>query len=139
SAVGISFPRQGVRVSRKFVLPFLLAAVASCAQAADAKPVDCTQLSAWLMAGVSTNRVARIAQDRGYSFVAIDSTVKTLRAAGADAGLIAVLQKGKPVEIASDTSCSPQLGPIAGLIQQKSYQQRSEEHTSELQSRGHLV
>src|SRR5437899_11881176 len=79
------------------------------------------------MAGVSTNRVARIAQDRGYSFVAIDSTVKTLRAAGADAGLIAVLQKGKPVEIASDTSCSHQLGPIAGLIQQKSYQQAQRE------------
>src|SRR6266481_3069680 len=66
------FPRRGVGVHRQ-TLVFLLftnlfVALAS-AQPNDSNAVNCTQFMAWTAGGVSSQRLARLVQQRGISFL----------------------------------------------------------------------
>ena len=48
---------------------FFLLSVALAAQSSESQPVSSVQLMAWLMAGVPSNRLVRIIQERGIAGV----------------------------------------------------------------------
>jgi len=77
-----------VRVKASLLLlSFVLAGVA---YPADTSAVDTTQLAAWLTAGVSNSRLARLVQERGLANLPTRNELCQLESAGADSTLIRV-------------------------------------------------
>lgn len=75
----------------------LAAASAYCSEAGsvDSSPVNTTQLTAWLMAGVSSGRLARLVGERGLATLPTRTELRQVEAAGADKDLVRVLVSGK--------------------------------------------
>ena len=69
---------------------FLLG-VALAAQSSESQPVNSAQLMAWLTAGVPSNRLVRIVQERGIAKVPGKEQIRQLESAGADANLVRTL------------------------------------------------
>src|ERR1700730_13754709 len=102
------FPARGVGVRRQ-ILVFLLftrfVAFASVQQN-DPGAVNCTQFMAWTASGVSSQRLIRIAQQRGISFTLDAATAQSLLTAGAEPAL---LQNLRTIESRSTSSDEAQV------------------------------
>ena len=117
---------------RRQTLVFLLftglfAGMAS-GQQNDPGAVSCTQFMAWSAGGMSSQRLLRVAQQRGISFTLDAPASQLLLTAGAEP---AVLQNLRKTSLGSthsapgkaDAGCSAPLAHTAELIQQKRYQE----------------
>ena len=78
------------------VLAALPLGVAFAAESSASRPVNSTQLMAWLAAGVPGNRLIRLVQERGIADVPGKEPTRQLEAAGADANLVHALKNSKP-------------------------------------------
>jgi tetratricopeptide (TPR) repeat protein len=78
-------------VKRRVLSVFVcVVAALTAAHSGDTQPVNTTQLMAWLIAGVSSNRLTRLVQQRGIS-AATAEELRQLQNAGADTDLIRTL------------------------------------------------
>jgi tetratricopeptide (TPR) repeat protein len=85
-------------VKRKFFVSFvLLLSLVAAASAADTKPVDATQLTAWLAAGISSTRLIHLVQERGLAHALAKQELAQLQAAGGEKNLIRALTTTKAV------------------------------------------
>ncbi|MGB8730418.1 MAG: tetratricopeptide repeat protein, partial [Candidatus Sulfotelmatobacter sp.] len=70
---------------------FFLLSAALAAQSSESQPVTSVQLMAWLMAGVPSNRLVRIIQERTIASVPGKDQIHQFEAAGADENLLRTL------------------------------------------------
>ncbi len=77
-----------------FLLLTLLPLLASAEQN-DLKPIDCTQLMAWIAGGVSTPRLQHLLRERTIGFFPNEATIKLLIRAGAEPVFIRSLRVTK--------------------------------------------
>ena len=87
--------------------------LAIAAHASEGRPVNSTELMAWLTAGVPCNRLIRIIQQRGIASIPNNEQIRQFEAAGADPILIRTLSNLKPSSAMSPVT--PQIPP--SLIQ----------------------
>src|SRR5438132_11848256 len=75
---------QGADVRRNPLVLLLLTLLPLLASAEqnDLKPIDCTQLMAWVAGGVSTPRLQHLLRDRKLGFVPDEAATKLLIRAG---------------------------------------------------------
>ncbi len=69
------------------------------------RSITATELMAWLIAGVPSNRLVRLLEERGVTGIATKEQMQQLQSAGADANLIATLAYVKAP--ASTTGAAP--------------------------------
>jgi Flp pilus assembly protein TadD len=86
------FPESRVKRKGMSVFLFLLGA-ALAARSSESQSVSSAELMAWLTAGVPSNRLARIVQERGVASVPGKKQIHQLAAAGADPALIHTLTR----------------------------------------------
>ena len=72
---------------------FLFVMLAATAASADTKPVDTTQLAAWLAGGVPSSRLIRLVKEQGLATVARAENLHQLESCGADPALIHFLSE----------------------------------------------
>ena len=114
-----------------FILGVAPAAHAGDGQPAGIQPATSTQLMAWLTAGVPSNRLVRIVEERGIAGVLSKEQLHQLESAGADANLIHVLAGRKPSAVAGNpTSEIP-----ASLLQAAAAARAQHFHEAELDLR----
>ncbi len=77
------------------VFVFFLGLVLS-ARSSDSQPVTSVQLMAWLTAGISSSRLARIVHERGIAATPGKEQIRQLESAGADANLVRTLKSLRP-------------------------------------------
>jgi tetratricopeptide (TPR) repeat protein len=89
-----------VRAKSLTFLLLISLAITSAATAAnsavnpnDTKPVDSTQLAAWLLGGVPSGRLIRLVKERGLATVARQENLRQLESAGADQALVHFLSE----------------------------------------------
>src|SRR5882724_5257682 len=120
--------RSPVRV--KFVFLFLIfSAVACIASASEAEPVNSTQVTAWLVGGVSSSRLARLVKERGLATLPTRSELHAAASAGAEKDLMTVLSAGKVRSAAVGDPVPAALLKAAAEARQQHY------HEAELQLR----
>lgn len=117
----VAFWPEGVPVNKSLLLLALYLGSLSPAQAGT-KPVTCTQLQAWLVAGVSNTRLAQIVEHRGALLNSKEPQPASLRKLGADADLLAALKQSGAVS-ESNPGCSPEFIGISNLVHAKQYAQ----------------
>ena len=101
---------------------FLLAALGlGAAQVSKPQPMTCTDVTAWLIGGISTDRLTQLVSQRGIAFSLSPDNEKQLRAAGAEAPLIRAIRNIQ-IDIGSSPPCSPALAKTAELTRQKQFQ-----------------
>jgi len=71
---------------------FFLATVA--AASVDSRPVNTTEIAAWLVGGVSSSRLARLVKERGLATLPTQAELRQLKAAGAKPELLQILSSG---------------------------------------------
>ena len=111
-----------------FLLFTALFAGLASAQQNDPSAVSCTQFMAWSAGGMSSQRLLRLAQQRGISFTLDAPASQLLLTAGAEPAVLQNLRKTSLGSIHSDpgkadAACSAPLAHAAELIQQKRYQE----------------
>ena len=84
------------------------------------KPLDCTQLIAWLTGGVSSHRLSQLVQERSIAFTADEAVSKTLLTAGADAAFIQNLHTLHALPM-SAVACPATLAQAGDLIRHKQH------------------
>src|SRR5579863_267704 len=96
----------------QFWLLFVLTVAASsvAGEAKDARPVNTTQLAAWLTGGVSSARLAHLVSVRGLATLPTQAELRQLEVAGAGKDLMRVASSGN--------AASAQIGPAipSGLL-----------------------
>jgi tetratricopeptide (TPR) repeat protein len=110
-------------VKPKFFLSlvFFLSMVAR-AFGVDTKPVDATQLAAWLAAGVSSTRLTRLVQEQGIVRVPVKQELAQLRTVGAEGNLLRALGASKAaVSTGTDTPIPSILVKAAAAARQHHY------------------
>jgi hypothetical protein len=65
------------------------------AHSSESQPVNSAQLMAWLTAGVPSNRLIRMIQERGMAGIPGKEQIRQLEVAGADANLVRTLHNLK--------------------------------------------
>ena len=105
----------------------------SLGDAAHARPLDRTQLTAWIVGGISNSRLARLAAERGVSFVMTPADEKQLRTAGANPELLKALRTARHNNV-SKALCPAALLKAAELAHAKKYEAAAGELTSLLHS-----
>jgi tetratricopeptide (TPR) repeat protein len=117
-----------VRVKSLFL--FLLFSAAACvASASETRPVNTTQVTAWLVGGVSSSRLARLVTERGLATLPTRAELHAVEAAGAEKDLMAVLSSGNVQSAAVGDSIPTALSKAAAEARQQRY------HEAELQLR----
>ena len=80
---------------RLYFFLFLFCAASVSALASDAvHPVNTTQLTAWLVGGVSSTRLTRLVKERGLANLPTHAELRQLEGAGADQDLLKLLNSG---------------------------------------------
>src|SRR5437588_12854427 len=87
---GLFPPGQGADVRRNalVLLLFTLLPLLASAEQNDLKPIDCTQLMAWIAGGVSSPRLQYLLRERTLGFFSNEAAIKLLMRAGAEAQVI---------------------------------------------------
>jgi Flp pilus assembly protein TadD len=119
--------RRGVSV----VLFLVGLILAIAAHASEGRPVNSTDLMAWLTAGVPCNRLIRIIQQRGIASIPNNEQIRQFEAAGANPILIRTLSNLKPSSAMSPVT--PQIPP--SLIQAAISAQSQRFHEADLDLR----
>ena len=126
-------------MKRKGLSVFLfLLGVALAAHSSETTPVNSVQLMAWLTAGVPSNRLVRIIQERGIANVPDKDAIRQLEAAGADANLSRTLRSLKPSagadsRISGTTISGPTTSEIPAVLIQAATDARAQHfHEAEL-------
>ncbi len=109
----------------------LAATAASCAEvcSAGSAAVDTTQLTAWLIGGVTTNRLARLVRERGLATLPTHAELRQVEAAGAGKDLMRVLTSGN-VQSASVGEPIPE-----ALLKAAAQARQQQYHAAELELR----
>jgi tetratricopeptide (TPR) repeat protein len=109
-------------VRGKWVCCFLLIAFAASAPAErnPSKPLECSQFMAWVIGGVSSQRLTRVAQQRGVAFAVDESAAEALQVSGAQPELI---QSLRAMHASGNASCPAPLAQAGALARQKRYQE----------------
>ena len=94
-----------------------------------AKPVDTTQLVAWLTGGVSSARLVRLVQERGLANLPTHTELRQVESAGAGKDLIRILNLGKMQSAQIGPAIPPALLRANTLARQQHY------HEAELELR----
>jgi len=124
-----------------FLLVSSLAATSAyCSEArsVDSSPVSTTQLTAWLMAGVSSSRLARLAEERGLATLPTHTELKQVDAAGAEKDLIRVLASGNVKSASVGMPISGQLIKAAAEARQQKYHEAELDLREVLRSDGSM-
>ncbi|PYV61956.1 MAG: hypothetical protein DMG97_41660, partial [Acidobacteria bacterium] len=103
-------------------LCLVLFTIPSVAESTEAKPLNCTQIMAWLTGGVSSHRLNQLVQGRNLAFPVDGAVANTLLTAGADLVLIQSLRT-LPISSpgTSATVCPAALAQAGDLISHKHY------------------
>src|SRR6201987_855666 len=106
-----------------FSITFLLAAIGSgTGQTSNPQPVSCTELTAWIVGGISTNRLTQLLSERGLAFPFTAASEKQLRTAGAEGPLLKALHTVRAVNAPDGKTCSAALTKAAESVSQKHYE-----------------
>ncbi len=87
----------------------------------DLKPIDCTQLMAWIAGGVSTPRLQHLLRERTIGFFPNEATIKLLIRAGAEPVFIRSLRATRSTPKASASACPAKLAQAGELVREKHY------------------
>src|SRR6267378_725031 len=74
---------------------FFCLSVVAAADTTKTKPVDTTQLTAWLTAGISSTRLVQLIHQRGIAVVPTENEIHQLQAFGADEKLVRTLARAR--------------------------------------------
>src|SRR5438105_10571337 len=104
-----------------FIFLFLFS-IPSASASNDAKPLDCTELTAWLAGGVSSHRLNQLVHARNIALTIDEAVANTLSTAGADPAFIQSLRT-LPTSIPETgvTVCPAALSQAGDLIRRKQY------------------
>jgi tetratricopeptide (TPR) repeat protein len=102
----------------------LVSAVA--AEASDQKPLTCTEITSWLIGGVSKTRLSNLVEQRGAGFIPSGVSGATLKAAGSDSTLLNTIRK-KQTGDALGSACAAGLAEAAQSFQEKKYEQAEQQ------------
>ena len=106
-----------------FSIASLLAAIGSgAAQTSNPQAVSCTELTAWVVGGISTSRLNQLVSERGLAFTLSPANEKQLRAAGAEAPLLKALRNMHAVNVGDGKGCPAALTKAAESAKQKHYE-----------------
>ena len=118
-----------VRAQALPIILLLLSLPAAVAQSAAARPVDTTQITAWLIGGVSSNRLARLAAERGLATLPTKTELRQVESTGAGKDLMRVLNSGNVQSAEVGPAIPAELLKAAAEARQQHY------HQAELQLR----
>ena len=103
------------------LLLFTLLPLLASAEQNDLKPIDCTQLMAWIAGGVSSPRLQYLLRERTLGFFSNEAAIKLLMRAGAEPLLIRSLRATKAIPQASASGCPAKLAQAGELVREKHY------------------
>jgi len=112
----------GVRPQALYFLLFTVFVMPATAQQNNPAPVTCTQFIAWTAGEVSSQRLNRLARERGIAFSLDSATSETLLAAGVEPALLPTLRSSTRGN-RDAAGCPAPLVHAAALMQQKKYQE----------------
>src|SRR5207253_150199 len=114
---------QGADVRRNplVLLLFTLLPLLASSNQNTLKPIDCTQLMAWIAGGVSSPRLQYLLRERTLGFFSNEAAIKQLTLAGADPLLISSLRATKAIPKASASACPAKLAQAGELVREKHY------------------
>jgi len=92
------------------------------AEASDQKPLSCTEITSWLIGGVSHTRLSNLVEQQGAGFIPSGVSGMALKAAGSDAALLSTI-RSKGAGSASGGACATGLAEAAQSFQAKKYEQ----------------
>jgi len=101
----------------------ILAATSSVSEvfAVDSPAVDTTQLTAWLIGGVSSSRLARLVEERSLATLPTHTELRQLEAAGAEKDLMRAVTSGKVQSASVGAPISDALLKAAAEARQQKY------------------
>jgi protein O-GlcNAc transferase len=109
-------------VTVKVVACVLLCGVCGIAEPGPAKPVDCSQLLTWMVAGVPAQRLLRLSRERGLAIALNEDMSSALSRAGANPDFIHQLQKTHVSEREGQVdTCPAQLTRAGTFVAQERY------------------
>jgi len=108
-------------VIRKVLTFILLFSLRGFAQTDALKPIDCSQLLTWMTAGIPSQRLLRLARERGVGFGLDEDTKNVLLSAGVDQGFIRALQSARSAK--TDSGCPADLVQAAALVHRQKYEE----------------
>ncbi|MBV8051913.1 MAG: tetratricopeptide repeat protein [Acidobacteriaceae bacterium] len=109
-------------MSLRLAVVVLLLISTGMAENRAAKPVDCSQLLTWMVAGIPNQRLSRLVAERGIRFHVGQSSAEFFASAGAGSDLLSEMRK--PGAFASGTQsseCPTELVQAAELVHQQHY------------------
>ncbi len=109
-------------MTAKLIGLVLLCGLCGIAERIPAKPVDCSQLLTWMVAGIPPQRLLRLSQERGLAFRVNEDVTGALYRAGAKPDFIRELEKvhGSDSERSQET-CPAELTRAATFVVQERY------------------
>jgi tetratricopeptide (TPR) repeat protein len=109
-------------VSLRLTVVVLLLISTGMAEDRAAKPVDCSQLLTWMVAGIPSQRLARLVAGRGIHFQVGESTAELLASVGTGNDLLAEMRKpGAFAAGMQSNECPYDLMQAAQLVHQRHY------------------
>jgi cytochrome c-type biogenesis protein CcmH/NrfG len=110
-------------VSLRLAAVVLLLISTGMAEERAAKPVDCSQLLTWMVAGIPSQRVTRLVAQRGIRFHVGQNTAGFLASAGVGNDLLTEMRKpGAFAAGAQSSECPTDLVQAAELVHQQNYE-----------------
>jgi tetratricopeptide (TPR) repeat protein len=108
-------------VRLKVGVVILLFSLGATAQDRAPKPIDCDQLLSWMVAGIPSQRLWRLAHERRIAFLPAGKSAEILSKAGASPDFIKDL--GTVTSSDENAHCSTQLAQAAAFVHQQNYDQ----------------
>jgi Flp pilus assembly protein TadD len=117
-----------VKVKFALVLSIFFVAV-TAAHSTDTQPLDTTELAAWLTAGISSDRLARLVEEHGLATLPTRNELRQFKEIGASKELLRVLSSGNAQSAKVGDAIPPALLKAAEAAHQEKY------HEAELEVR----
>jgi tetratricopeptide (TPR) repeat protein len=108
-------------VTAKVVGFVLLCGLWGIAQTNPAKPIDCSQMLTWMVAGVPEPRILRLTGERGVTFRMTEDVTSALSRAGATPAFIGEIEKTHGSD--NPDTCPAELTRAATFVAQQRYDQ----------------
>jgi tetratricopeptide (TPR) repeat protein len=109
-------------VTAKVIGLVLLCGLCGIAEPTPAKPVDCSQLLTWMVAGVPAQRLLRLSQERGLAIRVNEDVSSALYQAGAKPDFVRQLEKAHgPYGEGREETCPAELTRAASFVEQERY------------------
>lgn len=109
-------------MSLRLAVAALLLISTGMAEDGSARPVECSRLLTWMVAGIPSQRLSRLVTERGIRFHVGQNTAELLASVGAGSDLLTVMRKPGTFAAGTQTEeCSTDLLKTAELVHQQHY------------------